>query len=118
MRTESILQSTSANGTLIERHPVAAFAGFSIVFSWLPLIFATVLPYVPLVLVSAAAPLLAFYIVTRIRTEANDLHALMQLPSGIQWYVALIIPVLWGGLLATLHQLFPDSTVDYPIATI
>ena len=118
MRTEYAQQSDARTVFSIRRHPIVTFAALSITFGWLPLVFSTTLPYVPLALLSASAPLLATFIISTARKEVINIRVLTQLPSGIQWYICLLIPVLWGGIVSGLQQLFPDGRIKYPLVAL
>jgi pimeloyl-ACP methyl ester carboxylesterase len=118
MRNVTAKPRTSIPIAFMQRHPVLSVAGLSIVLAWLPMCFISIIPYVPLALLAAFAPVCAVLMVTAAGHEDSNLHALFHLPSGIQWYAALFIPVLWTGIFVMLNLFFPGSGAYYPLIPI
>lgn len=70
----------------LRRHPVAAFALVTLIIGWLLTLLALYVP--PIAPVIALAPLIGVLVI-----EPTALRRVLQLPNGVQWYIALLIPL-------------------------
>ncbi|MBX3081516.1 MAG: alpha/beta fold hydrolase [Anaerolineae bacterium] len=117
MSTASSVPSSVSFGSLIRRHPVAAYAALTLVLAWVPMAAAVQVLSIPFLLLAAMAPVIAALLLDgAAQNAAPNFRALLRLPTGVQWYVLLGVPLLWGGIFTVLDQLAPDGKVEYPLA--